>query len=218
MTTATTGSRRFAKVGTLVDHLNVPPDRIRLIPQPGTATIKDAIACNRDEGYLCELVDGILVEKPMGWFESRLAIVLGYFLETYLDTDNLGIVIGESGMIWVAPDQMRMPDLAFISWDHFPNRTLPTGSSILDLTPDWTIEVLSPSNTVAEMDRKRREYFDGGAKLVWQVDPVARTVTIYTAFDVFITHGEDASVTGAPVVPGFSLSVRRWFERAAQGA
>jgi Uma2 family endonuclease len=157
------------------------------------------------------------VEKAMGYYESRLAIVLAFFLEEYLGNEDLGIVIGEAGMVWVEPGQMRMADVAFISWDHFPGRVLPVGA-VLDLTPDWAVEILSLSNTEIEMTRKRREYFAGGAKLVWIVDPVARSVEAYTAVATFTTFGEDATMTGAPVLPHFSLSVRHWFERAGQRA
>jgi Uma2 family endonuclease len=210
-------SRRFDTAAKLIDHLGIPPERIRVIPEPGSATLADVLNHNRESGKLCELIDGILVEKALGYYESRLAVVLPFFLEEFLATNDLGIVIGESGMVWVEPGQMRMADVAFISWDHFPNRILPAGA-VLDLTPDWAIEILSPSNTVAEMTRKRREYFDGGAKLVWQADPGTRSVAVYTAVDDVTTHGEDATVTGAPVLPGFSLSIRRWFERAGQRA
>ena len=66
------------------------------------------------------------------------------------------------------------------------------------------------------MARKRREYFAGGARLVWQVYPDTRTVEVYTDPDTFTTLGEDDTLTGDPVLPGFTLSVRRWFERAGQ--
>src|SRR5207253_7265409 len=118
---------------------------------------------------LCELVDGTLVEKPMDFYESRLAGLLFHFLENYLELHDLGIVLGESGMTRVEPGQVRMPDVAFYLWDHFANRRLPRGA-ILGVVPDLAIEVLSPSNTRAEMGRKRREYFLGGCRLVWEVD------------------------------------------------
>jgi Uma2 family endonuclease len=215
MATVSTMPRRFDTADKLVNHLDVPLKRVRLYPHPGTATVEDALECRRQTGILCEVVDGILVEKAMGYFESRLAIVFAYFLELYLESNKLGIVIGESGMIYVEPGQMRMPDVAYISWDHFPGRVLPRGS-VLDLTPDWAIEILSPSNTKAEKARKRREYFNGGAKLVWLVDPLARSVDVYTAFDQCTTYGEEATLTGAPVLPGFTLSIRQWFERAGK--
>ena len=85
-------------------------------------------------------------------------------------------------MLRMRPDRCGCRTCPFFSWDHFPNKILPAGA-ILDLTPDLAIEVLSPRNTKREMARKRREYFLGGTRLVWEVDPNKRTVRVYTAPD-----------------------------------
>ena len=51
----------------LQEHLGgIPAERIRLFPPPGYATEEDVIQAAECEGRLCELEDGILVEKPMG--------------------------------------------------------------------------------------------------------------------------------------------------------
>ena len=55
---------------------DIPPSRIRLQPPPGTATEKDVIAAEAKTGRLCELVDGVLVEKAMGYYEDLLGCVL----------------------------------------------------------------------------------------------------------------------------------------------
>ena len=61
-------------------------------------------------------------------------------------------------MVRLAPGLVRIPDLAFISWQRLPERRVPT-DPIPGLVPDLVVEVLSDGNTAAEMDRKRREYF-----------------------------------------------------------
>ena len=72
---------------------NVPLNRIRMFPLPGTATVADVERlCNREPKCLCELVDGVLVEKAFGHFESRLAARLIQLLGGFLDDHDLGIV------------------------------------------------------------------------------------------------------------------------------
>jgi Uma2 family endonuclease len=183
-------------------------------PHPGTATEKDVVEAEARLNRLCELVDGALVEKPMGYYESRLAAALIGFMEIFFLDHDVGIVLGADGMVRTE-GQVRLPDVSFLSWDHFPGRLLPPGA-ILNRAPDLAVEVISPSNTEGEMQRKRREYFAGGARLVWQVYPDTRCVRAYTAPDVFTELGEDETLDGSPVLPGFSLPVRRWFERAGQ--
>jgi len=196
---------------------DVPPGRIRLRPPPGTATEEDVLEAEARTGRLCELVDGTLVEKAMGYYESRLAAVLIGFLEAYLVEQDLGIVLGADGLVRMEPGQVRLPDVCFFAWEKFPNRLLPRGA-ILDRRPDLAVEILSPSNTRAEMARKRREYFAGGARLVWEVNPETRRVRVYTDADTFTELGEEETLDGGPVLPGFSLPIRRWFERAGERA
>jgi Uma2 family endonuclease len=195
----------------LIDYLGVPARRIRLHPPPGTATEEDVL---RVQPW-CELIDGILVERAMGYYESRLAVVLIYCLEDYLRAHDLGIVLGADGMMRLQLGQVRIPDVAFYAWTQFPDRLLPL-EKILSAIPDLAVEVLSEGNTQKEMDRKRREFFAGGAKLMWFVDPDKHTVDVYTAVDQFTTVNENQDLDGGSVLPGFSLSIKSWFDRAGK--
>jgi Uma2 family endonuclease len=187
-----------------------------MTPPPGTATEADVLAVYARERRLCELVDGVLVEKPVGYRESRLASILGHFVETFLDTNNLGATAGEAGTLRLEAGLVRIPDLSFVVWEQFPNREWPA-ESMPDAYPDLAVEVLSASNTRREMERKRREYFAAGTRLVWEVNPAQRTVDVYTDPDNFVRLDESQSLDGGDVLPGFTLSIRRWFERAARG-
>ena len=51
----------------------IPLQRIRLVPPPGYGTENDVIEIEARENRLCELENGVLVEKPMGWYESLIA-------------------------------------------------------------------------------------------------------------------------------------------------
>src|SRR5437868_9290025 len=141
----------------------------------------------------------------MGFYESRLAAVLIASMESFLEKSQLGIVLGEGGLMRVDRAQVRIPDVAFYAWTQFPNRVLPQGQ-ILDLVPELAVEILSPTNTKKEMERKRREYFAGGAKLVWQVYPEKKTVDSFSGPKKPITTGEDGMLEGGSVLPGFALS------------
>jgi Uma2 family endonuclease len=197
-------------VADLLQRLAVPPERIRLDPQPGWATEEDVI-----RHHMCELIDGTLVEKAMGYYESRLAFVLIGYLEEFLRRNDLGFGLDSAGMVRVKAEQIRMPDVAVFLWKHFPDRKLPA-VQILDVVPDLAVEILSPSNTLKEMERKRSEYFAGGAQLVWEVDPVKRSVEVYIAPDVSTTLDENATLDGGAVLPGFTLPIRDWFARAGE--
>jgi Uma2 family endonuclease len=199
-------------VADLLERLAVPPERIRLEPRPGFATEDDVV-----QHKCCELVDGTLVEKAMGFYESRLAGILIGRLDRYFELNDIGFYLESSGMIRVHEGQVRLPDVSIFLWERFPNRKLPFGQ-ILDMVPDIPVEVISPTNTSAEMERKRREYFGGGAKLVWEVDPPTRNVAVYTSPSMSTMIDENGSIDGGDVLPGFVLSVREWFARAGERA
>jgi Uma2 family endonuclease len=196
---------------------DIPLSRIRMNPLPGTATEDDVIHAETRYNRLCELIDGTLVEKPMGYYESRLGAVLIGFLELFLTDNDLGIILASDGMVRVEPRRVRMPDVSFLSWAQFPGRVLPPGA-ILDRVPDLAIEILSPTNTRKEMAGKRKEYFLGGCKLVWEVDPMRKTVRVYTAPDESKLVREKGTLDGGNVLPGFKLSVSKWFTRAGRRA
>lgn len=216
MATATLSLPQYRNFAELWHALgNVPLHRIRTVPAPGTATEADVLAVHAREGVMCELVDGVLVEDPTGYMESRVAMVLGYYIEDFLGRQNLGMTAGEAGSLRIE-SQVRMPDLSFISWDRLPNRECPK-EKVPEIAPDLAVEVLSESNTRAEMERKRREYFAAGTRLVWEVDPDARIVDVYTDPDTFTRLTEADELDGAAVLPGFRLSIRHWFERVNRG-
>jgi Uma2 family endonuclease len=201
-------------VPTLADLLqqlgNIPPERVRMRPAPGKATVRDVIEIERKENRLFELMDGVLVEKTMGYEESSWTMFLIHVLQAHVLPRNLGIVAGPDGMIKLARGLVRIPDVSFISWDRFPGRRRPK-APVLALAPDLAVEVLSPSNTPEEMARKLREYFAAGVRLVWLVDQRARTVTVYTSPDHSeVLRGSD-TLTGDPVLPGFAISLKSLF-------
>jgi Uma2 family endonuclease len=190
----------------------VPLRRIRLFPSPGTATEEDAFELHRTQGRLCELVDGILVEKAMGMFESVLTLFLAQQLNNFLDKSDLGILAGPDGPFRLFAGRMRMPDLSFVRWARLPGRRLPS-ATVLDMGPDLAIEVISKGNTKAEMLKKLEEYFRAGAKLVWYVYPEERRVVVYTSTIHATELSEHDMLDGGDVLPGFRLKLKKLFDR-----
>ena len=199
----------------LVEHFGpIPLRRIRANPAPGTATEQDVVEIHDREGRLYELVDGVLVEKTVGIQESYLAQLLGSHLIEFVHSRDLGFVLGADGMARLNPGLIRIPDVSFISWKHFPNRKVPA-VPMLDLAPDLAVEVLSPSNTREEMERKLHDYFEAGVALVWYVDPADRTVQVFHGPDESAVLGGHEVLSGESVLPGLELPLPKIFERLA---
>ncbi len=163
----------------VLDRLGgIPLSRILAKPAPGTATEADLLRVNASNMHLCELVDGVLVEKAMSVRASLLAVALCGILRAFAIPRNLGLVLGADGLIKLVAGLNRAPDVSFISWRRIPGGRVPQ-EAVPQLAPDLAIEVLSEGNTKAEMERKRKEYFQAGVDVVWEVDPKQRTITVF---------------------------------------
>jgi Uma2 family endonuclease len=195
----------------LVDRLGgIALSRILAQPAPGIATEADLMEATRRYGGLYELVDGVLVEKGMGFGESLLAGALIQMLRNFVIPRNLGVVSGPDGTIRLFSGLTRIPDVTFASWDRFPDRRIPEVPIPL-LAPDLVIEVLSESNTRAEMERKRSEYFAAGVNLIWEFDPRARVVMVYALDGSISRLDASQSLDGGSVLPGFTLKIGEVF-------
>jgi Uma2 family endonuclease len=211
---ATSAIQSHQTLGELLESLGgISAARVRLQPFPGTGTESDVIAIHDRENRLCELVDGTLVEKVMGLDESLYAALAVGALLDYLKSHDLGKIVGADGMMRIFPGAVRIPDAAFISWARYPKRKRRRGEIPL-VAPDLIVEVLSEGNTAKEMARKLDEYFRAGVRLVWYVNPKKRTVRVYTARNRSVLLGEEDTLDGGDVLPGFALSIHDWFAEA----
>jgi len=201
-------------IADLQRHLGgIPLERIRMYPPPGMATLQDAIFVDQHEDLACELIDGVLVEKTMGWFESMLGAMIVHEIMSYLEENDIGRVLTTDATLQILPNQMRMPDVCFISWDRFPGGKLPQ-EPMPPLVPDLAIEVLSAGNTPAEMQRKLRDYFQAGVEQVWLIDPQTRTAEVHTSVEASESVAADGVIRGEDVLPGFELPLSALFEKA----
>lgn len=197
----------------LIERLgDIDPARVRMDPRPGTATVRDLIRVNeRKDGPVCELIDRTLVEKTMGLEEGYIAALLITALNIFVQPKRLGAIVdAQSGQKMVFGN-VRMPDVSYIRAERWVEY-LTTRAKVAPFAPDLAVEVLSESNTRAEMDRKRREYFASGTRLVWEVNPRRRTVAVYTDERQSRRLTAADTLDGGDVLPGFTLPVAELFQ------
>lgn len=195
----------------------VPLERIITSPAMGTGTVADVIQERASpERRLCELIDGTLVEKPMGAKESILACYLIRLLGNHVHANRLGVVLGPDGMLQLFPGRVRIPDVSFIPWEQIPGRKWPD-DPIPEIPPDLAVEVLSPSNTTGEIRLKLRDYFQSGTRLVWVIDPKKQNARSYTSSDTYQTVAKSGSLDGGDVLPGFRLWLPELFGALQDG-
>ncbi len=188
----------------------IPVSRLRSVVGKEIATVDDVISIHDRENRLFELVDGFLVEKAMGSYESMVAIELTLIIATFIRENELGRVLGEAGMVRLNPNLVRIPDISFISNARFEK--IAFDERIWQVAPDLAVEVLSDANTVEEMDRKLRDYFEHGVQEVWYVEPHLKCIRIYESLTTFQVVTNVQIFSHSRVLVGLEFPVERLFQ------
>jgi Uma2 family endonuclease len=166
-----------------------------------------------DDGLRHELVRGELtMMTPAGGLHGDIAGAVFLALAAHVKAKKLGKVLAaETGFIISRdPDTVRAPDAAFIAKEHVPAGGLPDG--FIPFAPDIAVEVLSPSDTLLDVEEKIGQWLQAGTTLVWVVNPRGRTVTVHrTGRDPRVLRENDL-LGGEDVCPGFSVKVSELFE------
>lgn len=163
-----------------------------------------------EDGSKYEVVDGELLRmSPAGWFHERIVIALAAELGAFVDEKRLGDVLGSNTLYRLPSGNRRGPDLSFVAAGRLPAPG--EGSGILELAPDLAVEVLSPSDRRRQVLDKVGEYLDAGVRLVWVIDPEARTAAVYRSLTQVRQIQGDGLLEGEDAVPGFACPLARLF-------
>jgi Uma2 family endonuclease len=162
-----------------------------------------------DDGNLHELDEGELVVMPPPRLRhGRVQRAVAVALDQAVRKAGAGTVVTECGFR-LAPDVVQAPDVAFIreerlvdiSWDRYG-----------EFGPDLAVEILSPDDNAARLQRKITRYLAAGTSTVWVLDPDSVTVSVYQKSGAFRALTADDSIDLPELLPGFSIPVRTLFE------
>ncbi len=165
-----------------------------------------------DEEPYYEIINGERKElEPMGVFETLLASILNHHLLLYLSQNPRGIAGTELlFQLRETPRLQRQPDVAYVSYERWPQRTVPR-SNAWNVVPDLAVEVVSPTNLAEELDQRIGDYFEAGVRQAWVIYP--QTERFYVYRSLMEIHGLARSDTldGGDILPGFSLPLEKLF-------
>ncbi len=174
-------------------------------------TADELLALPRDE-FRYELVNGELKKmSPAGHYHGRVTIRLTLPIAQHVREHKLGeVYAAETGFkLGSNPDTVRAPDIAFIR----QQRVAEVGETkgFWPGAPDLAVEVLSPDDTVAEVEEKVSEWLTAGTRQVWVVSAKLRTVTVYRSpIDILVLTEKDL-LDGGDLFPDFQIAVKEIF-------
>jgi len=155
-----------------------------------------------------ELVDGRLVERKIGnkanWVASELARLMG----NHVHQHQLGwVMTSEAGyrLDPARPNHVRKPDVSFVRFGRLPHEE--PSETYDNLSPDLAVEVVSPGDTVQELEEKIDEYLGAGVREVWVINPERRSAKVYQPDGKIIPLREVDELNGGQIVPGLRCPV-----------
>jgi len=163
------------------------------------------------------LIAGELRERPMtrrNRFHSRTMARVTRFLDSWLDEQpepRGQVLVGDAGVILGHdPDTTVGIDVTYISAEVMLRQT--EDSTLIDGVPTLVVEILSPSDTIEDINEKIDAYLAARVSIIWIIDPYRRTITVHQPEcepELFNIRDE---LSAEPHLPGFRVPVARLFE------
>ena len=182
-------------------------------PETGDLMTAEELELFELPGKSTELVRGrLIVREPPGFYHGHVAARLLFLLGEYVYARDLGWLSAQDTGFRIAsdPDTVRAPDVAFTSKSRrleMPKRGYAT------FAPDLAAEILSPDDRPGEVLSKVGDWLDAGVRIVWVIDPERRDARVYRADGSQGSVGQDGSLNGESVLPGFSCQLPRLFDQ-----
>ncbi|RKU29272.1 hypothetical protein C6497_06640 [Candidatus Poribacteria bacterium] len=158
------------------------------------------------EGF--EYLEGELIPMPpTSGKHGDICSNIQWYLQSHVRTNRLGRVYTSDTGFQVG-DRMLIPDVAFISAARLPEER----ETSFSISPDIAIEVVSQSDSQYKVVQKALAYLEAGTSLVWVIEPIAKTVTVYRSETDIQTLTRNDMLIGEDVIEGFSCPVIQLFE------
>ena len=162
---------------------------------------------NRDVRIELTADSEIVIMPPTGGETGSRNVRLTAQVARWADEDGSGVVFDSSTGFTLPSGAVRSPDVAWVARQRLAGLSAQQKRRFLPLCPDFVIELCSPSDSPAYVQRKMEEYQANGARLGWMIDPDRRQVAIYHTEGRVEWLERPAEIAGDPVLPGFVLAL-----------
>jgi len=166
-------------------------------------TAEDLLLMPRD-GWRYELVEGDLRRMPPpGFRHGTTAGEISGRLFQHVQANDLGVVpAAETGyQLQSNPDTVRAPDVSFVSRERLSAHSFDE-EGYFPGAPDFLVEVVSPSDSFAEVQEKVYLWLAAGAKLVVAILPRQQTCFVYRPGQAVLRLGAEDTLDASDAVPG----------------
>jgi Uma2 family endonuclease len=152
------------------------------------------------------------IMPPTGGETSNRNIRLSVQLGIWTDRDGTGVAFDSNGGFILPNGAMRSPDASWVRRERLAELTPEQKQRFLPVCPDFVVELRSPSDRLAPIEAKMREYIENGARLGWLIDPEERKVHVYRNGEPVRALDNPDTLRADPPLPGFVLDLKPIWE------
>ncbi|MGH2460488.1 MAG: Uma2 family endonuclease [Chloroflexota bacterium] len=175
-------------------------------------TADEAIELHARTGARYEIVEGEPREMaPTGGEHGGTEVRVASRLDRFVEDHPIGRVFAGEVLCRLKrePETARAADVAFMRAERLPDGRLPVGP--IDGSPDLVVEIISPGESAIDVQEKIALWIEGGAAVVWTLNPRRRSVTIWRTSGASPERRGDDEIDAEPVLPGFRCRARDLF-------
>lgn len=181
------------------------PTRLRL-PEPLTDDQLMAFSQANKPCRVERLASGeIAVITPSGFENNRREACLVHELFAWAERDGRGVAFSSNAGFNLPDGSTFSPDAGWVEAGRLAALTLEQRERYLPFAPDFVVEILSPSDFLAELDAKIKQWIANGSRLGWRIDPFGCTVAVFAPGNTPVVLDRPENVEGAGPVAGFQL-------------
>jgi len=159
-----------------------------------------------------EFVDGQAVPKvsPKA-FHSALQAALIVLMRAWCKGKGRiypewALILERQGQAWVP-----VPDLTYISYERLPKSW--KRNEACPAIPELVIEIISPDQSLKELEDKAKDYFAAGVPRAWIVNPEGMSIKVFSSDGASQLYTDTMLMVDA-LLPALELTPRQVFEEA----
>ncbi len=152
------------------------------------------------------------IMPPTGGETGNRNLKIALQLGAWTERDGTGVTFDSSTGFALPNGATRSPDASWVQRARLRTRSPEQKSKFPPLCPDFVVELRSPSDPLATVEAKLREYVENGACLGWLIDPETRRAHVYRPNEPARVLENPDRLSGEPVLPGFVLDLKPIWE------
>jgi Uma2 family endonuclease len=162
---------------------------------------------NRDLKFERTAIGELVVVALTGGETGRRNIKLSARLEMWNEQGETGVAFDSSTGFRLPNGAIRSPDAAWIRLDRWEALTPEQRRKLVPLCPDFLVELRSPSDEIADIQAKMKEYVENGLRLGWLLDPETQKVEVYRGDHTIEILDNPTQLSGEDILHDFVLNL-----------